>query len=54
MQKAVFEIANKMGKEEGYLLVLEKKTAGIIYHPDQIDITDQVIKKYNLKVSKAK
>jgi len=54
MQKAVFEIANKMGKEEGYLLVLEKKTAGIIYHPDQLDITDQIIKKYNLMVSKAK
>ena len=54
MQKAVFEIANKIGKEEGYLLIIEKKTAGIIYNPEQIDITDQIIKKYNLKVSKTK
>ncbi len=52
IQKEVFEITDKMGKEEGYLLILEKKTAGVIYHPTQLDITDQVIKKYNLKVSK--
>jgi outer membrane protein len=52
MQKSVFEIANEIGKEEGYLLILEKKTAGIIYHPEQIDMTEKIIKKYNLKVSK--
>ena len=52
MQKDVFEIANVMGKKEGYLLILEKKTAGIIYHPAQINITDKVIKEYNLKSSK--
>lgn len=53
MQKDVFEIANVMGKKEGYLLILEKKTAGIIYHPAQINITDKVIKEYNLKSSKS-
>jgi outer membrane protein len=52
MQRAVFEIGNEIGKEGGYLLILEKKTAGIIYQPEQLDITDQIIKKYNLKVSK--
>ena len=54
IQKAVFEIANKIGKEEGYLLIIEKKTAGVIYHPTQIDMTDKIIKQYNLKVSKTK
>ncbi len=54
IQKTVFKIANEIGKEEGYLLILEKKTAGIIYHPTQIDMTDKIIKKYNLKVSKIK
>ncbi len=54
MQKDVFEIANEMGKKEGYLLILEKKIAGIIYHPTQLDITDKVIKEYNLKSSKTK
>ena len=47
MQKNVFEIVQKIGKKEGYLLVIEKKTAGVIYHPESIDMTDKVIKAYN-------
>ena len=47
MQKAVFEIVQKIGKKEGYLLVVEKKVAGVIYNPASIDITDKVIKEYN-------
>ena len=52
IQKEVFEITNEIGKKEGYLLIFERKTAGIVYQPDQLDITDQIIKKYNLQVSK--
>lgn len=51
MQKAVFEIANDMGKKEGFLLIIERKNAGVIYAPDHVDITDAVIKKYNAKVA---
>ncbi len=54
MQKAVFEIVQKMGKKEGYLLVIEKKTAGVIYSPKSIDITDKVIKAYNKLSAKQK
>ncbi|NOX32518.1 MAG: OmpH family outer membrane protein [Deltaproteobacteria bacterium] len=54
IQKEVFQITNEIGKDEGYLLILEKKTAGVVYNPAQLDITDQIIKKYNLKVSKTK
>ena len=52
IQKEVFQIIDKIGKEEGYLLILERKTAGVVYHPAQLDITDQIIKKYNLQISK--
>ena len=52
IQKEVFQITDVIGKEEGYLLILEKKAAGIVFHPTQLDITDKVIKKYNLKISK--
>ena len=52
IQKEVIEIANKMGKDEGFLLILERKTAGVLFHPEQIDITDQIIKKYNLQIAK--
>ncbi len=53
-QNAVTEIANKIGKEQGFLLILEKNTSGVIYHPERIDITDEVIKLYNLEMAKIK
>ncbi len=52
IQGEVFKIANEIGKEEGFLMILEKKAGGVIYHPEQIDITDKVIKKYNLSTAK--
>ncbi len=54
IQKDVFEIVNEMGKKEGFLMIMERKNAGIIYIPDQIDITDRVIKAYNAKFSEKK
>ena len=53
IQKQVFEIANKIGEKEEYQVIIEKKTAGVIFYQDELDITDQIIKQYNLKVSKA-
>ncbi|MCK5099503.1 MAG: OmpH family outer membrane protein [Desulfobacteraceae bacterium] len=52
IQGEIFQIADDIGKDEGYLLILEKKAAGVVYHPSQLDITDKIIKKYNLKISK--
>ena len=52
MEKAVYEIVQKIGKKEGYLLIIEKKTAGVIYHPGSIDITAKVISTYNKISSK--
>jgi outer membrane protein len=54
VEKDVFEIANALGKEGGYLLILERKISGVIYMPSQIDITDQIIKKYNEKFAQKK
>ena len=48
----IFEIVEKLGKEEGYMLILEKKTAGVFYNQPNLDITDKIIKLYNLKTSK--
>jgi outer membrane protein len=47
IQKAVFEIVEEIGKKEGYLLILEKREAGVLYAPSPNDITDQLIQKYN-------
>jgi len=45
LQKEIFSLAEEIGKKQGYLLILEKSAA--VYYPDSIDITDQVIEKYN-------
>lgn len=53
-QKEVTAIVGELGKKEGFLLVLEKNTSSVIYRPDHVDITDRVIKLYNLKIANKK
>jgi outer membrane protein len=43
----VFKIVEKIGKREGYTLILDRRVGGIVYAPKAIDITDRVIKEYN-------
>src|SRR6056297_2689928 len=45
LQAEIFSLAEEIGKKEGYLLIIEKSAA--IYYPSSIDITDQLIEKYN-------
>lgn len=47
LQKEIFDVTEKIGKEGGYLLIIEKSAA--IYYPNVIDISDKVIEKYNKK-----
>lgn len=54
IQKDVFNIANELGKAQGYTLIIEQKVAGVIYASAQVDITDQVVKKYNSTYAKKK
>ena len=51
IKKDVFELIEKMGKKEGYLLIVEKNEAGVLYSPTAIDITDKLIPQYNEKVA---
>ncbi|WP_162458854.1 OmpH family outer membrane protein [Desulfosarcina ovata] len=45
LQKATLQIIEEIGKSGSYLMIMPK--VGVLYAPDTIDITDQVIKKYN-------
>ena len=45
--KDVFEIVEKIGKNEGYTLILDRRVGGVVYAPTAIDITDTVIVEYN-------
>ena len=47
IQKDIFQIVAEIGKKEGFLLIVEKMEAGVVYSPNSIDITDRVIQKYN-------
>ena len=49
LQKEIFGLAEEIGKKQGYLLILEKSAA--IYYPKSIDITDEVIERYNAGAS---
>ena len=48
--KIVEEIIAEIGKKEGYLLI--KNTHGTLYSPEEIDITDKVIKLLNSRYKK--
>ncbi len=52
--KEIFGIVGLIGKEEGYLIILDEKNAGVFYRQDHLDITEKIIKRYNLKVSTTK
>ena len=43
----ILRTANQLGKEQGFTLILEAQKAGVIYAPDALDITDEVIKRYD-------
>lgn len=49
IQKEVVELVQDIGKKEGYTLIVEKRTGGVVYAPLTIDITDSVIQAYNAK-----
>jgi outer membrane protein len=41
------KIVAKMGEKEGYSLILERRTLGLIYYNEAIDITDRVTEAYD-------
>jgi outer membrane protein len=45
--KDVFEIVEKIGKADGYSLIIDRRVGGVVYVPEAIDITDKVIEEYN-------
>ena len=50
MRKTVFTLVEKIGKKEGYLLIINN--FDVMYSPGSIDITDQLIKELNARYKK--
>jgi outer membrane protein len=54
-QKILLEltgIIEKMGKERGFLLIVERRSGGVIYGDPEGDVTDEVIKLYDQEKAK--
>ena len=42
-------ILSEFGKEQGYTLILERNTPGVVYSREALDVTDEVVKRFNKK-----
>jgi outer membrane protein len=47
VEDSVFPVINQIGKEQGYTLIFNKFSSGLVYADDAVDITDDVIERYN-------
>lgn len=43
----LFEILQKIGKEGGYQMVIEKNEGAVIYADESVDLTDELIKAFD-------
>lgn len=46
------ELISKLAKEQGYTVIIEKNEGGVIFISPAVDLTDEVIKRYNQMKSK--
>jgi len=49
LRAKMLEIIEEIGKEQGFTLILERGTPGVIYTREALDITDLVISRFNKK-----
>ena len=47
IQKEVVGIIQDYGKKENFMMIVEKRTGGVVYAQPAIDITDAIIQLYN-------
>jgi Skp family chaperone for outer membrane proteins len=50
IRKEVFPIIKEIGKEKGFSLILDMMECGAIYFDPSVDITDEIIKRYNQQI----
>jgi len=49
IEDSVFPVINEIGKERGYTLIFNKFSSGLVYADESVDITADVIERYNKK-----
>ena len=51
LQKRVLPVITQVGKERGYTLIFNKFQSGLVYADESVDVTDEVLKRFNTTVS---
>jgi outer membrane protein len=51
LQKRVLPVIAQIGKEKGYTLIFNKYQAGLVYADEGVDVTDEVLKRFNTTVA---
>ena len=51
---AAMEVIKKLGKDEGYDIILEARESNILYASEAMDITEKIIKLYDAQTEKKK
>jgi outer membrane protein len=47
IRNEVDTLAKAFAEEKGFTLMIEKQEAGVIYAPARIDVTDEIIRRYD-------
>lgn len=47
IMKELEKVVEKIGEQEGYTVILEKRTLGLVYYNKTVDITDRVVEAYD-------
>lgn len=47
-------VVERFGKQRGYLLIVERRNAGVMYGAAEADLTDEIIKAYDQEMGRTK
>ena len=53
IQEEVFALAGKIGKEQGFSMILEKRESAVLYHDAGMNITEELIRRYDQMAAEA-
>lgn len=51
LQKRVMPVISQIGKEKGFTLIFNKFQSGLVYADEAVDVTDDVLKRFNTTVA---
>lgn len=49
LESRILPVINEVGEEQGYELIFNKFQSGLVYAADTVDVTEEVIRRFNLQ-----